>query len=99
MNRFVVATTVTASVLAAVEAGCCPTPTGTCCSGPCDCQFGESLSQPEMLKELFEEFRKTHSRSYSTMDEEMHRYGVFQETLKTIDERYVWLYSVTTSCP
>ena len=87
MSRFVVAATVAASVIAGVDAGCCPTPTGTCCSGACDCQFSESLSRPETLKELFDDFRKTHSRMYSTMDEEMHRYNIFVDTLKTIDER------------
>jgi hypothetical protein len=45
------------------------------------------LSRPETLKELFDDFRKTHSRMYSTMDEEMHRYNIFVDTLKTIDER------------
>jgi hypothetical protein len=87
MNRFLVAATLAATALTGAEAGCCPTPTGTCCSGSCDCQFGESLTQPETLKELFDDFRKTHSRQYSTMEEEMHRYNNFVNTLKVIDER------------
>lgn len=83
MNRFLIASTLLAG--AVVDAGCCPTPTGYCCTEPCDCQYGNV--SPQTLKELFEDFKTTHHRSYSTMDEEIHRFNVFSETLKVIDER------------
>ena len=83
MNRLIIASTLLAGVV--VDAGCCPTPTGTCCSGPCDCQYGNVT--PQTLKELFEDFKATHHRSYSTMDEEIHRFNVFSDTMKLIDER------------
>ena len=44
-------------------------------------------SPKETLKQLWEQFKAQHGRVYSTMDEESHRYGVFINTLKTIDAR------------
>ena len=82
MNRIIVAS---AMLVGVVDAGCCPTPTGTCCYEPCDCRYGES--SPSTLKELFEEFKVTHSRSYSTQEEEMRRFKIFGDTLKLIDVR------------
>jgi len=46
-----------------------------------------STSSPETLKQLFEQFKRNHARSYSTMDEERSRYEIFVQTLKVIDER------------
>jgi C1A family cysteine protease len=44
-------------------------------------------SSPETLKDLFEEFKREHGRSYSTMEEEMSRFGTFVSNLKMIDDR------------
>lgn len=46
-----------------------------------------STSSPEILKQLFEQFKAKHGKSYSTMQEESNRYNIFVETLKIIDER------------
>lgn len=46
-----------------------------------------STSSPEILKQLFEEFKSQHGKSYTTMGEEQHRYENFLQTLKLIDER------------
>jgi hypothetical protein len=46
-----------------------------------------STSSPETLKQLFEQFKSTHGKSYSTMNEEQSRYEIFMQTLKVIDER------------
>jgi hypothetical protein len=46
-----------------------------------------STSSPENLKQLFEEFKSRHGKSYSTMAEEQSRYEIFMQTLKVIDER------------
>ena len=85
MNRFVAVSFAAGAFLASVEAGCCPTPTGTCCTEPCDCQY--SVSNPEVVKNLFEEFIATHGKTYSTMKERMNRFEIFTENLKVIDER------------
>jgi C1A family cysteine protease len=85
MNRFVVASLTAGALIASVEAGCCPTPTGTCCTEPCDCQY--SLSNPETMKTLFEEFITTHGKTYPTMKERMTRFEIFADNLKLIDER------------
>jgi len=44
-------------------------------------------SSPEVLKELFEEFKAEHRSNYRTMDDENYRFGVFVKTLHIIDER------------
>lgn len=44
-------------------------------------------SPRETLKQLWDAFKTKHARQYSTMEEEAHRYGVFLETLSTIDAR------------
>lgn len=46
-----------------------------------------SASPKETLKQLWEQFKAQHGRSYSTMSEESHRYGVFVNTLSIIDAR------------
>lgn len=46
-----------------------------------------STSSPETLKQLFEQFKRNHGKSYRTMEEEQHRYEIFIQTLKVIDER------------
>lgn len=44
-------------------------------------------SKPEKLKQLFEAFKNEHRRHYSTMEEEQHRFGVFVNFLRLVDER------------
>jgi cathepsin F len=39
------------------------------------------------MKELFDNFKQTHSRSYATQEEENRRFGIFAETLKIVDQR------------
>jgi C1A family cysteine protease len=85
MNRFIVASIAAGALIAAVDAGCCPTKTGTCCSGSCDCQYGSS--GVEIIKGLFEEFSKTHGKTYATEGEKSHRFAVFKNTLEVIDQR------------
>lgn len=46
-----------------------------------------SSSSSENLKQLFDNFKKTHSKVYLTMEEELSRYEIFLQTLKVIDER------------
>lgn len=41
----------------------------------------------QQQKFLWEAFKKEHDKTYDSMDTEMHRFGVFLETLKTIDQR------------
>lgn len=48
-------------------------------------KFG--ASSPEILKELFEQFKADYKSNYRTMDDEMHRFDVFVKTLHIIDER------------
>lgn len=44
-------------------------------------------SSPEAIKEMFEQFKLEHGKSYSTMQEESVRYGAFVNNLKVIDAR------------
>jgi len=44
-------------------------------------------SNPETVKELFDNFKSEHRVSYSTMDEEMHRFSIFVKHLALIDSR------------
>lgn len=48
-----------------------------------------SLSEApaESLKMMWEDFKAEHQRAYETEDEEIHRFGVFRDFLKTIDRR------------
>ena len=46
-----------------------------------------SSASPEMLKMMFDAFKKQHGRNYSTMDEEVSRFQNFVNNLKLIDER------------
>mmetsp|Transcript_25421 Transcript_25421/g.37481 ORF Transcript_25421/g.37481 Transcript_25421/m.37481 type:complete len:347 (+) Transcript_25421:65-1105(+) len=46
-----------------------------------------STDCPVMLKRLFDDFKHEHRKSYSTMEEETHRFNIFVEQLKVIDER------------
>lgn len=46
-----------------------------------------SLSSPENLKQLFDNFKLKHNKKYLTMEEETNRYEIFIQTLKVIDER------------
>ena len=46
-----------------------------------------SSSSHEELKQLFENFKISHNKRYSTMEEEFNRYEIFLQTLKVIDER------------
>lgn len=85
MNRLLVASVAASAMLASVDAGCCTTPTGTCCSGSCQCGF--ATQSVEVIKDLFDEFRTTHKKDYVSDREEMRRFGIFKDTLKTIDER------------
>jgi cathepsin F len=85
MNRLVVASAVAGALLATVDAGCCPTKTGTCCTEPCACQFGSS--SVEVVKDLFQDFRKTHGKTYASEKEEADRFEIFMDNLKVIDER------------
>jgi C1A family cysteine protease len=44
-------------------------------------------SSPELLKEMFEDFKAQYRSNYRTMDDENYRFGVFVKTLQIIDER------------
>jgi C1A family cysteine protease len=44
-------------------------------------------AKPESQKYLFENFKAEHSKAYATMEEEAHRFEVFVQNLKTIDQR------------
>lgn len=57
------------------------------CAGAVSAATTLSSSSPETLKDLFESFKADHRVFYSTMDEEMHRFGVFVNNLRLIDQR------------
>jgi C1A family cysteine protease len=44
-------------------------------------------SSPEQIKQLWESFKQSHSKSYSTMTEELSRFQKFTENLAIIDQR------------
>lgn len=46
-----------------------------------------SASTPEELKALFDSFKKEHGRRYTTMEEELSKFGTFVDNLKVVDER------------
>lgn len=46
-----------------------------------------ATSSPEQVKEMWETFKQTHSKSYSTMSEEQSRFQKFVENLSLIDRR------------
>lgn len=84
MNRFILASVTIGASLVSSNAGCCPTPTGTCCTEPCDCRYSDSNSSE--LKQLFKQFMADYKRSYGVA-EEMNRFISFVQNMKVIDAR------------